>query len=146
MAQKDMSEQYIYVTCDGDKYYYLNQEMRILHREDGPAVELVNGTKKWYINGKLHRENGPALMFSNGTKEWYCHGKLHRSIGPAVEYANGRTEFWRNGARIYTSGMQCLQCITPTDKDLREASFKEPIVYFKGKVYKLKDYLIEHFQ
>jgi len=23
-----------------------------LHREDGPAVETSNGTKKWYKNGK----------------------------------------------------------------------------------------------
>ena len=23
-----------------------------LHREDGPAIELADGTKSWYINGK----------------------------------------------------------------------------------------------
>lgn len=26
-----------------------------LHREDGPAVEEADGTKKWYLNGQLHR-------------------------------------------------------------------------------------------
>ena len=28
-----------------------------LHREDGPAMELANGTKCWYKNGKHHRED-----------------------------------------------------------------------------------------
>lgn len=25
------------------------------HREDGPAVESVNGIKQWWIEGKLHK-------------------------------------------------------------------------------------------
>lgn len=32
-----------------------------LHRDDGPAIEHINGTKEWYINGELHREDGPAV-------------------------------------------------------------------------------------
>ena len=28
------------------------------------------------INGKRHREDGPALEFADGTKEWYLNGKL----------------------------------------------------------------------
>ena len=34
-----------------------------------------NGTKRWYLNGKLHREDGPAIEWSDGTKEWYLNGK-----------------------------------------------------------------------
>jgi hypothetical protein len=34
---------------DGDKYWYVNDKS---HREDGPAVELANGTKRWFIKGK----------------------------------------------------------------------------------------------
>ena len=49
-----------------DEYY---------HREDGPAVEYANGTKRWYLNGKLHREDGPAVEYANGTKRWYLNGK-----------------------------------------------------------------------
>ena len=26
-----------------------------LHRLDGPAIESINGTKCWYINGLKHR-------------------------------------------------------------------------------------------
>jgi len=45
-----------------------------LHREDGPAIEFVDGYKEWCLNGKLHREDGPAVEKSNGTKYWYLNG------------------------------------------------------------------------
>ena len=45
-----------------------------IHREDGPAVEHVNGYKAWYLNGQLHREAGPAVEHVNGYKEWYLNG------------------------------------------------------------------------
>ena len=32
------------------------------HREDGPAVEYVDGSKEWFIEGKHHREGGPAII------------------------------------------------------------------------------------
>ena len=31
-----------------------------LHREDGPAVEHINGDKAWFINGKRHRDDNAA--------------------------------------------------------------------------------------
>jgi hypothetical protein len=34
-------------------------------------VEYPNGTKKWFLNGKLHREDGPAVEWADGTKRWY---------------------------------------------------------------------------
>ena len=46
-----------------------------LHREDGPAVEYIDGDKKWYLNGKLHREDGPAVEDTDGNKEWWLNGK-----------------------------------------------------------------------
>jgi len=46
-----------------------------LHREDGPAVEYVDGSKFWYQNDKLHREDGPAVVNVNGIKRWYINGK-----------------------------------------------------------------------
>ena len=57
---------------NGTKRWYLNGK---LHRLDGPAVELLTGTKRWYLNGKHHREDGPAVELSTGTKEWYLVGK-----------------------------------------------------------------------
>ena len=34
-----------------------------------------NGTKYWYLNGKLHREDGPAIEWADGYKFWYLDGK-----------------------------------------------------------------------
>jgi hypothetical protein len=41
-----------YIDEVGNKYYYKNIEMKILHREDGPAFEGWNGSKSWYLNGE----------------------------------------------------------------------------------------------
>ena len=70
-----MTPQYILITEFGDKYYYKNKEMTILHREDGPAVEWIYGDKIWFINGKRHREDGPAVEWSDGSKSWYLNGE-----------------------------------------------------------------------
>ena len=59
-----------------------------------------NGTREWYLNGKLHREDGPAIEYTNGDKCWYLNGKRHRKDGPAIEYANGETRYWINGNHI----------------------------------------------
>jgi hypothetical protein len=42
-----------------------------LHREDGPAVECIDGLKSWWINGKRHREDGPAIDNGDDYKWWY---------------------------------------------------------------------------
>ena len=70
-----MKEQYIHINQNGTKRYYSDREMNILHREDGPAVEYVDGHKEWRINGKCHREDGPAIDDANGYKEWWVNGK-----------------------------------------------------------------------
>ena len=82
------------VEDDGTKKWYLNGK---LHRLDGPAVEWADGTKVWYLNGKLHRKDDPAVEWVNGDKFWYLNGELHREDGPAIEYANGKKEWYLNG-------------------------------------------------
>jgi hypothetical protein len=89
-------EQYIHIDKNGEKRYYKDEEMTILHREDGPAIEWADGDKYWYINGKRHREDGPAAEHANGDKEWYLNGKLHREDGPAIEWADGDKEWYLN--------------------------------------------------
>ena len=76
---------YIITNYCQNKKYYLND---ILHREDGPAVERVNGTKEWYKNGELHREDEPAIEFANGEKLWYLNNKCY---GYDDEFSN---KFW----------------------------------------------------
>ena len=34
-----------------------------------------NGTKYWYLNNKLHREDGPAMEFIDGGKYWRINGE-----------------------------------------------------------------------
>ena len=53
---------------------------------DLSAIEYINGTKKWFLNGKLYRENDlPAIEDFSGTKEWYWRGKRI--------YVNNQEEF-----------------------------------------------------
>ena len=82
------------VYIDGSKKWYLNGK---LHREDGPAVVFADGSKHWYLNNKLHREDGPAIEGADGNKYWYLNGKRHREDGPAVEYVEGYKSWWLNG-------------------------------------------------
>jgi hypothetical protein len=85
------------VSSDGSKYWYLNGK---LHREDGPACEYPNGSKSWYLNDQLHRTDGPALEYANEYKAWWLNDKLHRVDGPAIEYANGYKEWWLNNQKL----------------------------------------------
>jgi hypothetical protein len=96
-----------------------------LHREDGPARVLLDGTEEHYRNGRLHSyDDQPAVVSSTGEREWrrdgvphrdgdqpakiladgsmfYIHdGQLDRAGGrPAVVSPNGRTEYWVSGVR-----------------------------------------------
>jgi len=45
-----------------------------LHREDGPALESLDGAKSWHKNGYYHRENGPAVEYTDGSKAWCLEG------------------------------------------------------------------------
>ena len=56
-----------------------------LHREDGPAIEMSDGTREWYKNVTLHREDGPAIERSHGNRDWWLNGERHREDGPAIE-------------------------------------------------------------
>ena len=72
----------------GCSCWYLNGRR---HREDGPAVEYLDGGKFWYLNGELHREDGPAVEDSKGYKGWYLNGiqyteeEFNKKMAPTVE-------------------------------------------------------------
>ena len=36
-----------------------------------------DGTKQWYLNGKLHREDGPAIEYVDGDKYWFLKNKFY---------------------------------------------------------------------
>lgn len=50
---------------NGSTFYYKDPDMRILHREDGPAHIADNGALAWYRNNKIHRMDGPAYIDDN---------------------------------------------------------------------------------
>ena len=102
-------KQYIIIDEHG-KSYFSDKEMSVLHREDGPALEKVDGSMHWYNNGLLHRTDGPAVYipyeyFNHGklTKspitKWYIDGKLHRLDGPAVIHPN--VDMWYNNGLLH---------------------------------------------
>ena len=101
---KEMRKQYIEIDESGDKFYYSDKEMTVLHREDGPAIEWAIGSNVWYINGKRHREDGPAVEAASGYKIWLINGNKHREDGPAYEDASGYKEWWINGAELTEEG------------------------------------------
>jgi len=68
-------EPYIHIDKYGNKFYYSDKAMKVLHRDDGHAVKYVDGDKSWWINGKLHREDGPAIECAYGSKAWYLNGE-----------------------------------------------------------------------
>lgn len=92
-----------------------------IYREgDLPALEWGDGSKEWYIDGRLfkveapggyerwydenvryHRDYDlPAIVEVNGTKKWYRHGKRHRDDDkPAIEHSDGDREWYVNGER-----------------------------------------------
>ena len=81
------------VIVDEDKTIIWYNEKDQIHRLDGSAIEHADGSKAWYINGKLHRLDGPAIESVDGTKAWWVDGKLHRLDGPAYESADD-TKAW----------------------------------------------------
>lgn len=42
---------------------WIDEETRLIHRENGPAVIAKNGTEYYYRFGKYNRLDGPALCF-----------------------------------------------------------------------------------
>jgi hypothetical protein len=84
-------EKYIHVNKYGDKFYYSDKAMTVLHRDDGPAIEHADDYKIWYINDKIHREDGPAIEYANGSKSWYLNDEaltekqFNERMNPVVE-------------------------------------------------------------
>ena len=92
-----MIEQFIHIDENGDKFYYKDRTLNTLHRVDGPACEWSDGTKYWFVDGKLHRVDGPAVEWSDGDKYWYLDGvnfsesDFNKKINPSKASCEGKT-------------------------------------------------------
>ena len=91
------------VITDGSEIWYKEGER---HRGGGlPSGEFANGTKEWVVEGKRHRAGDlPAIARRNGTMFWYKHGLRHRVGGPATIWEDGSLEWWEYGRRHRAGG------------------------------------------
>lgn len=89
-----------------------------LHREDGPALEYVDGRKYWFQHGYLHREDGPADMTSEAVWGWYVKGKPHRSGGPAISKKDGSQHFYLHGKRYSKSTYKTFEAAHAAGKEI----------------------------
>ena len=77
----------------------------VFHRDDGPAVELYDGSQQeWYLYGKRHRVGAPAVTTNYGYEQWWENDRRHRMDGPAIIYPGGQKEWWRYGSRHRNDG------------------------------------------
>lgn len=62
-------------------------------------MRIEDGEEVWRnFLGKLHREDGPAVIDANGTKAFYIDGRLHNDFGPALQNVEeGLFQFFLNG-------------------------------------------------
>ena len=54
----------------------------------------ANGSKIWYVDGKISRLDGPAYEHANGGKFWFVDDKLSRLDGPAIEDTDGYKDWY----------------------------------------------------
>lgn len=115
----------------GEKYYYKDSSLTIIHRNDGPAYTGKDG-EMWYINGKIHRTDGPALLYPNGSEAWFKDGLIHRDGGPAVTDVTGTKVWYSNNKRHRTDG--------PAIEDSDGGKFW----YIEGKIHREDGPAIEY--
>jgi hypothetical protein len=94
------------------RYNSFDGEPSIIHfdktkewHKNGSLFELEhpNGTKEFYLDGRLHNYKGPAVVYPNGDKEYWIHGMRHRMNGPAVVYK--KKKYWfKNGEFVRSLG------------------------------------------
>ena len=105
-----MIEYTVKVYDNGDKSWYLNDKF---HREDGPALEGVDGIKEWYLNGQRHREDGPAVEYADGYKSWYLDGKRLTE----QEHKKATTKATCDGKEVEIDGVTYVLKVKGQDDD-----------------------------
>lgn len=62
----------------------IGQPSSLEHRVGGPAVVRANGDVFYYRLGKVHRdpEEGPAVILHSGVKKWFINGEFVKAVFP----------------------------------------------------------------
>jgi hypothetical protein len=67
-----------------------------------------------FLNGFLHNDQGPAIIRPDGTKFYYIKGKLNRLGGPAIEYNNKQDQhknrYFHNGLQYHQYACKKTPC------------------------------------
>src|SRR5580704_7401560 len=94
------------VTSDGDKMWLT--KAGFLHREDGPAVEYVDGIKEWYRNGQqLTAEEITAIQERTKSQPSpNSHSVQQKENRPMATINQG----FNNAAEEYTSHTKSINC------------------------------------
>lgn len=100
-----------------------------LHREDDlPAIEYVNGDKRYYVHGVRHRNGQPAVEKANGDYIYCVHGQCHNPTGPAIK----STRWWGIKYRWVLNGREYFPYYNN--------EYAEPdVIWIDGKPYKAKE-------
>ena len=64
--------------------------------------EIENVGTEYWVNGKSHRDDGPAIDYLDGTKYWLNNNEYHRIDGPAIETINGCNSYYIKGKLFYS--------------------------------------------
>ena len=98
----------------GQKVYMKNGE---LHHDDGPAIELPDGTKKWYLEGKEYtkeeydqlsiKKDVFKITYKKDGVYYSKNGLLHRADGPAMVLNYGYKAWYIDGKRHREDGPAC---------------------------------------
>jgi len=74
-----------FITDEYGTTYWYKEGTYILHKDDGPAVEYIDGSKFWFQNGRRHRIDGPAVEYMRG-KEYWLNDKSYPDIKTDKEW------------------------------------------------------------
>lgn len=56
-------------------------------------VKVYDEYTEWFLNGKRHREDGPAVEWVNGDQEWFLNGikysekEFQKALNPVKEFS-----------------------------------------------------------
>lgn len=70
--------------CENPKRGGFGQHSSVEHRTEGPALIRANGDQIYYRFGKVHRDpdEGPAVILHTGVKKWFVNGECLRVEWP----------------------------------------------------------------
>ena len=60
-------------------WFSIPEEQYMWYILQGYEIRVDTWRITWELDGKAHREDGPALIWSDGSKSWWLNGKLYNT-------------------------------------------------------------------